>query len=212
MTFTLQAAWDFVGGLGKPSKMPCYSYSISALKCQIGRKLAEIKDSVCNKCYAMRGNYLFKVVINAHEKRLEAISKPEWVEAMVTVINGYDDSGYFRWFDSGDVQDLEMLEKICEVAKRLPHVKFWLPTKQYNYVAQWREKHGKFPANLNVRLSAYIIEEKPSETILQKLGVTGSSVTKGSEFNCPSSLQGNKCLTCRLCWDSNHKLVTYHYH
>ena len=33
--------------------------------------------------------------------------------------------------DSGDLQSLEMLEAIAEVARQTPEVKHWLPTKEY---------------------------------------------------------------------------------
>jgi hypothetical protein len=212
MTFTPKEAWDFICGLSAPSKMPCYSYSISAFDCQTGRKLAKILNSVCNKCYAVRGNYLFRCVKNAHANRLASITKPEWVDAIVTAIGNYESSGFFRWFDSGDLQSLAMLEKICQVAKRLPHIQFWLPTKEYKYVAAYVKKHGEFPSNLTVRLSAYMLEQTVPTHLMDKLGVVSSMVTKGQNFSCPSHKQNNKCLDCRLCWDKNQKIVSYHYH
>lgn len=212
MVFTPKAAWDFIGGLSTPSKMPCYSYSISALDCQIGRKLAEIPDSVCNKCYAVRGNYLFDVVKNAHARRLQSMRRPEWVTAATIAIGAHESSGFFRWFDSGDVQDLEMLEKICRVCENLPHIQFWLPTKQYNYVSQYKAKHGAFPKNLTVRLSAYMIGAFVGDSILNQTGAVSSAVVKTDEFNCPSSRQGGKCLSCRKCWNKQEKTIKYKYH
>jgi hypothetical protein len=135
------------------------------------------------------------------------MAKPEWVDNAVVAINYYEKSGHFRWFDSGDLQDLKMLEKIATVAKRLPHIKFWLPTKQYNYVRQYLAQHGQFPQNLTVRISGYLLEQKPHLFA----GVVGSSVSKVS-YTCPSSSQGNKCLDCRLCWDKKTPIVTYKYH
>ena len=46
------------GGLSKTEKMPCFSFNLSALHCNIGSKLVSIKNSVCYGCYAMKGNYL----------------------------------------------------------------------------------------------------------------------------------------------------------
>jgi hypothetical protein len=142
---------------------------------------------------------------------LEAIAKPFWVEAMVTAIKHYEKSGFFRWHDSGDVQDIEHLAKICEIAKRLPRISFWLPTKENPIVSAFVRAGNVFPKNLVVRLSAYILEAKPAIGYLHRLGVVGSAVSK-ENFTCPASKQGNECKDCRLCWNKKTLIVTYHYH
>ena len=40
-------AWTLVGGLSKPSKMPGWSIGIPAKECKTGKKLRQIKNSVC---------------------------------------------------------------------------------------------------------------------------------------------------------------------
>ena len=37
---------------------------------------------------------------------------------------------YFRWHDSGDVQDLDHLRRIYEVCKLTPDVQHWMPTRE----------------------------------------------------------------------------------
>ena len=37
---------------------------------------------------------------------------------------------HFRWYDSGDVQDIGDLEKISAIATAVPFVQFWLPTQE----------------------------------------------------------------------------------
>ena len=80
-------AWALVGGLSKPSKMPGWSIGIPAKECNTGSKLVNVKGSVCEGCYALKGCYVFKVVQEAQYKRLKAIRHPDWVTAMVTLIN-----------------------------------------------------------------------------------------------------------------------------
>ena len=46
-----------IGGVSKTSKMPCSSWSLSALWCGVGSKLNIIKGSSCFDCYALKGNY-----------------------------------------------------------------------------------------------------------------------------------------------------------
>ena len=62
-----------IGTLSNPSKMPAFGWGISAKKCVTGVKLAKIKGTICSKCYALKGRYVFKNVFNAHEVRRKAI-------------------------------------------------------------------------------------------------------------------------------------------
>lgn len=136
---------------------------------------------------------------------------PEWVPAMVDAIHTKERSGFFRWFDSGDLQSLGMLEKIVAIAEELPEVKFWLPTKEYSVVSEYLEKHGEFPENLTVRLSAYMVDKAGPNLLAEQLGLTTSEVrTKGE--TCPAPTQGNKCLDCRACWDRGVQTVIYKKH
>jgi hypothetical protein len=80
-------AWDLVGGLSKPGKMPGWSIGIPAAECNTGSKLRLIPNSVCSTCYALKGCYVFKVVQDAQYRRLKALKKKLWVFAMVTLIN-----------------------------------------------------------------------------------------------------------------------------
>jgi hypothetical protein len=75
-----------IGTLSNPSKMPAFAWGISAKKCITGSKLAKIKGTICNKCYALKGHYAFKNVFDAHEMRRKAIDKPEWVDYMAELI------------------------------------------------------------------------------------------------------------------------------
>ena len=52
-----QQAWDLVGGLSKPSKMPGWSYGLPAKECKTGSKLRKVKGSTCHGCYALKGCY-----------------------------------------------------------------------------------------------------------------------------------------------------------
>lgn len=209
----LNQAIEIVGGLSSPSKMPCFSFNISAKKCKTGNKLRKIKGSVCFTCYAFRGNYLWPVVFNAMEKRIKGITHPQWVDAMTLLIGTKEKSGYFRFFDSGDLQSLKMLEDIVQIAKNLPHIKFWLPTKEYKIVSAFFRKHGKFPTNLTIRLSAFMRNAAGPSMLAEKVGaVTSTVVDDKKEATCPSKEQGNKCLECRACWDLSVKNVSYKSH
>lgn len=210
MNLTYDSAWKAVGGLGKPSKMPCYSWSISATLCKTGSKLAQIAGSVCSGCYALRNHYLYDVVKNAHKKRLAAIKKPAFVPAFAFLVKCLSQS-YIRLYDAGDLDGVATLDKWAQIARLCPETKFWLPTKEYGIVSKWFAAGNVRPSNLTIRLSGYMIDESGPITLAKRLGVCISEVSRGA-FTCPASKQGNKCQTCRLCWDNNTFAVTYHKH
>jgi hypothetical protein len=109
-------ALKLVGGLSKPSKMPGWAYGTPAKECKTGSRLRYVIGSTCEKCYALKGCYVFKVVQEAQYRRLASIKHLHWVRAMVHLISSKK-SKFFRWHDSGDVQDLKHLAKIFKVAR-----------------------------------------------------------------------------------------------
>ena len=120
----LNEAKQIIVSLGKTSKMPCPSYNTPATLCVTGSRLRKIKGSTCNGCYAMKGNYVFPLVQKGLTKRFNAFKHERFVEAMSYMINRYSKkSGYFRWFDSGDLADIQMLEKIVMVCQNTPTIK-----------------------------------------------------------------------------------------
>jgi len=194
-------AWTLVGGLSKPSKMPGWSIGIPAKECKTGKKLRQIKNSVCEGCYALKGCYVFAVVQAAQYKRLKAIAHPQWVEAMATLINSKKPD-VFRWHDSGDVQDVQHLEKIFEVCRLTPSKRHWMPTRE-----AWIKDHmHKAPANLVVRFSSPMIDQGPVKSWANTSTVSTKSRT------CPAPDNNNECGSCRACWDPLVKNIEYGKH
>ena len=157
-------------------------------------------------CYALKGNYLFSNVKDAMERRLASLKDPRWVDAMSFLLR--DLAGkkprFFRWHDSGDLQNISHLHKIVAVAKRTPDIQHWLPTKEKGLVLSYV---NPFPANLTVRLSAYHLD-----TTLKGEGLPTSSVTTMGDETCPAYTQGGKCGSCRKCWDPAIRNVSYPKH
>lgn len=206
----LENAWSLVGGLSAPSKMPGYAYSTPARKCQAGSKLRAVEGSTCKGCYAMKGRYIFGNVQGALDRRFNSLEHPGWVDAMVALIDHFcADVPWFRWHDSGDIQSLEHLERIAAVCQQTPNVHHWLPTREYRFVALYLAKHGSFPSNLNVRLSAHMVDGPlPSGYGLPTSGVTRDH----DQITCPAPSQGNQCGSCRQCWESAVANVNYGKH
>ena len=205
----IKQAKEIIVSLGKTSKMPCPTYSTPAKLCVTGSKLRKIKGSTCHKCYAMRGNYLYPSVGHGLEKRFNAFKNPRFVEAMTLIIKAKCTS-HFRWFDSGDLADTDMLEKIIEVCQNTPKIKHWLPTREAKIIDDYLRIHKEFPKNLIVRVSAAMIDGKPSKSFRWTSSVHYKEKPIG--YDCPSRFQQNKCVDCRTCWDKRVKNVSYHKH
>lgn len=203
--------------LSDTSKMPCKSWSVTALACNIGSKLAQVAGSVCHGCYALKGFYRMPNVASTLHNRLSLMAEKGWASAMIAKIKAEEKSGFFRWFDSGDIQSLKNLKDIVRIALALPEIRFWLPTKEYGIVSEYYELYGPFPQNLTVRLSAYMVDKAGPDSLADAMNLTTSEVASSPQPSetkqvCPSSTQGNKCLDCRACWNPNVKTVVYRLH
>lgn len=206
-------AWEHVGGLSAPAKMPGLGYSLPASQCQTGSKLAQVKGSTCHGCYAMRGNYLYGNVQRALWGRLDSLVYIDaWRAAMCELIEAAMAQGidpYFRWHDSGDVQSVAHLRAIVAIARQFPQVSFWLPTREYPHVKNFL-CFGTFPPNLCVRLSAHMVDGKAPAMGLPVSTVHRDSAPQGHA--CPAPSQGNFCGDCRACWSNDVPQVSYAKH
>ena len=221
-------AWDIVGGLSKPSKMPGWAYGLPAAECITGSKLAKTPGTTCHGCYALKGNYAFSTVKTAQYRRLDALEDPRWLDAMVVLLRGkYGRAGYFRWHDAGDLQSVGHLRRIARIAELVPGVKFWIPTREYEIVEEYIERWGAFPGNLCVRLSAHYVGEPcdigsrhPALSVLPTSSVHsgwGQPVVavdgkQSSSIECRAYTRANECGPCRACWSTEVKNVSYPKH
>lgn len=198
-------------------KMPGSSYAVSPSQCRAGSKLAEIKGSVCHKCYALRiekfrtsarvgwaANYL-------KATRMIAERPEQWAKAMAFQIERLaEKSGeaYHRWFDAGDLESAAMFAAIVRVAELTPHIKHWLPTREAAFVKAYKNPH---PPNLIVRMSSTMVSDKPIRGHMY----TSTVHLKGAVHVgtcCEARSRGNKCGPCRACWDSAVQNVSYPLH
>lgn len=224
----VQLAWLFVGGLSKPSKMPGYGYSIPARHCKMGGRLRSVPGSVCEGCYAMKNRYIHKTVDAALERRFLSLNKRGWVEAMSLLVEHHCGDGlipawirgtrrdrvrlpFFRWHDAGDLQSIEHLDNIAQVARNTPTVAHWLPTRERAIVKAWLDQGNHLPANLLIRISATMIDGDTPDIGLTTSTVSRDERPKGA-FICPAPKQGGKCGECRACWNPAVERVDYHLH
>jgi protein gp88 len=212
----LAEAHVITGGLSAPSKMPCKAYSLPAARCLIGQKLRHVAGSICGSCYALRGNYRFAQVQGVLERRYASLRDPRWVDAITMLIDA-DDRRHFRWHDSGDLHGVWHLKNIAEVARRLPSVRFWLPTREYEFVKKYLAVETK-PRNLIIRLGAHLFDGAMPAALAKRLKVnvsgshTKAFVVPKNVTVCDAMDRGNACGTCRACWDPKVFAVSYPKH
>ena len=216
---------EILGGdvSSKNSKMPGTSFGLSTDYCNVGGKLRDVDGSVCASCYAERLENFRPSVKQGWTNRAEAVKHATtsssggraWVQAMVSRLRMLKPE-HHRWHDSGDLLNARHLELLVLVAKELPEIKFWLPTKEKKLVYQFLKKRD-FPDNLTVRLSAPMLDEyslqEQFEGKLQHSGVHTLDVyVPDRAWVCPARHQGNACVDCRACWDKDVRLVSYPKH
>jgi len=200
-----------VGNLSRPSKMPSYAWSISARRCNVGSKLAKVKGSVCEGCYALKGRYMFNNTQDALERRYNAWSndRERWVDAMIYLMHNKQhivNAGVFRFFDSGDIQGSAMLDDINTVAWASPTIRFWLPTKEYKLVKNYDKE---IAPNLVIRVSAPTVDKGFSGYTHISTVYNKDNIDTAEGHICPSSNQGNECGSCRACWNDKVSEVSY---
>ncbi len=209
-------AWEIVGGLSTPSKMPCYAWGIPAETCQVGAELVDVEGSVCASCYALKGRYRMPNVQNANWRRLERAADPDWIPAMVQLVYWQameTGEAYFRWFDTGDLQSVEILRSIAAVAAQTPEIRHWLPTRERAMVEKFLEVET-LPPNLVIRLSARMVDERAPEF--------SSDLPTSTVHSAPELADGFRCRAnertpatcggCRACWSARIKRVSYPLH
>jgi hypothetical protein len=208
-------ALEFIGGLSEPSKMPCKGWSIPAVECKVGSMLRKIVGSVCFKCYALKGMYVFPNVRAALERRFNVLQRALSNDADRTAFRAAFErllrkETYFRWHDAGDLQSVAHLALIADIANDNPHIAFWLPTRERKIVLEFM-RANTVPANLTIRVSAAMIDGKP----LDMGGLPTSTVHKkgtahGTE--CGAYTRDGFCGDCRLCWNPDVANVSYPAH
>jgi hypothetical protein len=213
---SIKQALPYIVSLSNPSKMETYGYSTSALKCKQGGKLNKIEGSVCHNCYARKGRYIFESCQTCLDKRMDKIkNEPYWVDAMIYILNHKKINGEplnkFRWHDSGDLQSMKHFKKIIEIARMTPDIDHWLPTKEVGLMKAFIKTNEKLPSNLNVRVSAFMINGKPIKLkgMSTSVVITKDRMNKVSGFDCPVYAvpgHGNKCGDCDFCYKSKGRV------
>jgi hypothetical protein len=162
----------------------------------------------CQGCYATTGNYRFPNVKAPREFNREDWKRDSWVSDMVMAL---ENSRYFRWFDSGDMYDLKLAEKIRKVMLHTPWVSHWLPTRMYKFDKFKRViSEMQVLSNVVVRFSSDSVN---GETIQgQTTSTIFSEQVPTAAFECKAYQHEGKCNGCRACYDKSVSVIAYKAH
>ena len=217
---TLVQAREVASISTRNSKMPGSTFAQDSFACKVGSRLAQIKGSVCESCYARRIQKMRPSVNKGWTRNFEsarhwlAVNPAQWVKACVFQIShAANKSGeaFHRWFDSGDLDSVEQLAAIVRVAELTPDIAHWLPTREVGIVLAYQRQGGVIPGNLVLRVSSPMVGDKP----LSAFPNTSTVHRKGQVFHghqCPAPDQGNSCGACRACWNPEVDNVSYRKH
>ena len=224
-----------VGGLSKPSKMPGYAYALPASLCRVGSKLRKVPGSVCHGCYAADdvqwlidagrnpylGRYKMSNVKSAAARRFASLTDPRWTGAMAALLiakykkkTGKKDR-VFRWHDSGDVQGIRHMIMIIVVARLVPTIQFWIPSRELNTLRRVAVAIGvMMPGNLLIRASSAMVDVHPVKGFDHTSTVHKDRDPVKGKGNviCPAPKQNGECRDCRACWHPGIKNVSYAIH
>jgi hypothetical protein len=162
----------------------------------------------CQGCYATTGNYRFANVKKPREFNREDWKRDSWVNDMLIAL---DSSRYFRFFDSGDMYDLKLANKILELCTKAHWVKFWIPTRMHKF-AKFAPVLNKLNAlsNVVVRCSSDsvngdIIQGQTTSTIF-------SDQVPAGAVECQAYQHEGTCNGCRACYDKAVPVIAYKAH
>jgi len=211
--------------LSSPSKMPGYSFGLPA-----HRACPRANGTICDGCYASRGAYSWSNVARAYEARFTWVrecmktseGRAEFMRVMVREIAwATRQQPYFRIHDSGDFFSPTYVACWLEIARALPDVRFWAPTRAYQQptragfviLGQDDAILGTLRAmaalpNVTIRPSALNFGDDAPVVD----GLAAGSTADGAGFQCPAPSQENQCGDCRACWNNKAESVSYRKH
>ncbi len=106
------------------------------------------------KCYAHKLEKLRPTVRNAYQRNLNIlISEPDtyWREVEAAIMM----SCFFRFHVSGDIPNMDYLERMVDIARRQKHCEILCFTKRYEFVNEYIRKNETLPENLHLIFSGW---------------------------------------------------------
>ena len=151
------------------------------------------------KCYAAKLCRIYPSVRKAYQKNLD-ILKNDIDNYFIQVKAAAMISKYFRYHVSGDIPDMNYLDRMVKLAQDLPGTTFLAFTKQYNFINNFLQ-YAEIPDNLKIIFSAW-----PGMHMENPYNLPGAHVIfKGQEPADDWKICGGNCSECACrgvgCWE-----------
>ena len=163
-------------------------------------KNAQIRGSICEKCFAAKQMKVFPSMekpMVENQRILTTEILP--VEKLPTINNLY-----FRFEAFGDLNNATQVKNYFNICYKNPKVKFALWTKNPDYIAEAIRDGYEKPENLNIVLSSlFINKERPNVfPFVDKVFTVYDPATIEAE-NIAINCGANNCFSCGLCYEKN---------
>lgn len=167
----------FIPSVSLPPVVTCKNCATCAKKCY-AKKLCRIYPSV-EKAYN-NNLELLKSDRNSYFEQIKSV-------AMLT--------GFFRYHVSGDIIDIDYLNRMCKLARQCKKTTFLAFTKNYDDINKYLENHKK-PANLQIIFSLPF----DGASIENPYNLpTAAVILKGQEPKKNYKICGGNCSECASC-------------
>ena len=151
-------------------------------------------SSCAKKCYAAKLCRIYPSVKNAYQNNLDVLNANrdlyfEQIRVNASMVR------FFRYHVSGDIVDIDYLDKMCKVARSCKNTTFLAFTKNYDDINRYFENHRK-PQNLKLIFSLPFdgaIIDNPHNL------PTARVILKGCEPQKKDKICGGNCSECASC-------------
>lgn len=134
-------------------------------------------DSPCWKsCYCNSGHLHTETCQkNAFRNLKSYLDNPKRFWRAILAQIEKEDFLFFRYFEMGDIDSLEFLNGMVWLAENCPKTKFVCYSKRYEVLLDYLDKGGKFPLNLRIFASEWVLESGKvwKQDLLAKLSAYG---------------------------------------
>lgn len=114
----------------------------------------------CSKyCYDLKACLQYENVRNARAKNTAILQfdREEYFYQIENKMKKRRGNFYFRFHVSGEIPDIDYLDRMIKLARKYPHFTIWTYTKMYGIVNNWCKQYGKenIPSNLHIMFSEW---------------------------------------------------------
>ena len=157
-------------------------------------------ETCAKKCYAVKLCRIRKTVKDAYDRNLNILKKDrnayfEQIKATAMI------NRYFRWHVSGDIVDMDYLDRMCKIARECKETRFLAFTKNYEDINAYFVNHRK-PKNLQLVLSLPFNGQKVANI---HNFPTATVILKGNTPDPSHKMCGGNCQECACrgvgCWE-----------